>query len=298
MASKLDTALGDYLKQIKSFPLLTAEDERELGQKIRTAYEAEQRFARGEITLHEREQLQQEAAQARDRMIQGNLRLVISVAKHFRNRGLPMEDLVNEGNVGLMNAVDRFDPHMGSRFSTYAGYWIDQAIRRAVQNAQQMIHIPSYLMEQIAHLRLAHRELEEQLGRPPELSELCAHMNITPRKARAIAAALRACTSRTQGSTAGDGDNILNDMLEDTRTPPPDEAACSRSDTDFVGRVLARITDREALVLKMRFGLNESNGQRMTLKEIGEAIGLTRERVRQIERDAKRKLEEFVKEYF
>ncbi len=297
MPSKLDTALGDYLKEIKSFSLLTADEEKELGRKIRLAPESDDKLARGEISLAQRDRIQLEAARARDRMIQANLRLVISVAKNFRNRGLPMEDLVNEGNVGLMNAVDRFDPTLGSRFSTYAGYWIDQAIRRAVQTSQQMIHIPSYLMEQIAHMRLAQRELEEQLGRPPELHEICAKMQITPRKARAIASALRACTLRTQGGANGDGENILSDMVEDTRTPPPHEAAFSQSDADFVSRVLSRITDREALVLKMRFGLSDAKGKRMTLKEIGAAIGLTRERVRQIERDAKQKLEEFVKEY-
>src|SRR5688572_24885175 len=148
MSSKLDSALGDYLKQIKQFNLLTAEDERELGTKIQAASESDMRLASGEISMRDHEALQGLAAEARNKMIQANLRLVISVAKHFRNRGLPMEDLVNEGNVGLMNAVDRFDPKVGSRFSTYASYWIDQAIRRAVQNASQMIHIPSYLMEQ------------------------------------------------------------------------------------------------------------------------------------------------------
>ncbi|MFQ5806886.1 MAG: sigma-70 family RNA polymerase sigma factor [Phycisphaerae bacterium] len=160
MASKLDSALGDYLRAIKQYALLTPEEECELGRKIRDAAEAEERLARDEIGLREHEQIQREAAEARDRMVHANLRLVISVAKNFRNRGLPMEDLVEEGNVGLMNAVDRFDPAVGSRFSTYASYWIDQAIRRAVQNASQMIHIPSYLMEQIGHLRLAMRELE------------------------------------------------------------------------------------------------------------------------------------------
>jgi RNA polymerase primary sigma factor len=230
-------------------------------------------------------------------MIQANLRLVISVAKNFRNRGLPMEDLVNEGNVGLMNAVDRFDPEVGSRFSTYAGYWIDQAIRRAVQNAQQMIHIPSYLMEQIGHMRLAMRALEEQLGRQPSMQELAEHMDITKRKAGAISQAIKACTSRMQGSATIDGENTLSDSLADKRTPAPFEAVFNESDTEFVKKMLDRITEREALVLKLRYGLSERKGKRMTLKEIGEAVGLTRERVRQIEREAKRKLEDYVKEY-
>ena len=296
MASKLDSALGNYLKAIKQYELLTPEQECELGEKIQAAAGATQeRLACGEIGLHEYERIQRQAAEARDQMVHANLRLVISVAKSFRNRGLPMEDLVEEGNVGLMNAVDRFDPSVGSRFSTYASYWIDQAIRRAVQNATQMIHIPSYLMEQIGSMRLAMRELEEKLGRPPSIAEIAQHMDISARKAAAISQAIRACTCPTQSTPADDGTSVT-DTLPDTRMPQPHDAVFSKSDADFVTRMLSRITDREARVLKMRYGL--SDGKRMTLKQIGEAVGLTRERVRQIEKEAKRKLEEYVKEYF
>src|SRR5262249_1441996 len=151
------------------YSLLTAEQEHELGLKVQAAQESESRLARGEIGLDEHEALQRAAAEARNQMIQANLRLVIKVAKQFGGRGLPMEDLVNEGNVGLMNAVDRFAPNLGTRFSTYASYWIDQAIRRAVQSTAQMIHIPGYLMEQIGHMKLAVRQLEESLGRPPTI---------------------------------------------------------------------------------------------------------------------------------
>lgn len=296
MATKLETVLGDYLKEIKKYPLLTAEEERDLAGKIRAKATAEEGFARGEIDVHEYERVQRVAAEARNRMVQANLRLVISVAKHFRSRGLPMEDLVNEGNVGLMNAVDRYDPEVGSRFSTYAGYWIDQAIRRAVQNAQQIIHIPSYLMEQIGHMRLALRELEEKLDRPPSMNELAEHMQITPRKANAISQAIKACTSRMQGSSSVDGESTLSDSLPDTRTPAPFESVFSEAEAEFVWHMLSRITEREARVLKLRYGLKERKGKPMTLKEIGEEVGLTRERVRQIEREAKRKLEEYMKE--
>jgi RNA polymerase primary sigma factor len=294
MASRLDSALGDYLREIKKYPLLTPDEECELGERIQAAAASEEQLARGEIGVGEYERIQQKAAEARNRMIHANLRLVISVAKTFRNRGLPMEDLVEEGNVGLMNAVDRFDPSMGSRFSTYASYWIDQAIRRAVQNATQMIHIPSYLMEQIGHMKLALRQLSDRLGRQPSIDELARHMEISPRKASAISQAIRACMCPTQSAPADDGTSVT-DSLPDTRTPPPHDAVFSRSDADFVGRMLSRITDREARVLKMRYGLTD--GKRMTLKQIGEAVGLTRERVRQIEKEAKQKLEEYVKEY-
>ena len=295
MASKLDSALGDYLKAIKQYDLLTPEQETELGSKIQAAGEAEERLARGDIGIAEYERIQQHASQARDHMVHANLRLVISVAKNFRNRGLPMEDLIEEGNVGLMNAVDRFDPTVGSRFSTYASYWIDQAIRRAVQNATQMIHIPNYLMEQIGNMRLAMRELEEQLDRPPSIDEIAVHMDVSSRKAAAISKAIRACTCPTQSPSSEDGSSVT-DTLPDTRTPPPHDAIFSKSDADFVSKMLDRITDREARVLRMRYGF--TNGKRMTLKQIGEAVGLTRERVRQIEKEAKHKLEDYVKEYY
>ncbi|GMU81855.1 MAG: sigma-70 family RNA polymerase sigma factor [Phycisphaerales bacterium] len=296
MASKLDSALGDYLKQIKNYRLLTADEEKELGARVQAAAGADSRLAQGDLTIAEYEAIQRDAAEAREHMIQANLRLVISVAKHFRNRGLPMEDLVNEGNVGLVNAVDRFDPTVGSRFSTYASYWIDQAIRRAVQSASQMIHIPSYLMEQIGHMKLAVRELEESLGRPPSMQEIAQHMDISPRKAQAISQAIRACTCPTQETSTEDGTSVTA-SLPDTRTPSPHEELFTESDADFVSAMLSRITDREARVLKMRYGITQKNGKRLTLKEIGEAVGLTRERVRQIEKEAKKKLEDYVKEY-
>lgn len=296
MASRLDTALGDYLKQIKQYSLLTPDEERELGTRIRSAADAEQRLTRGELTPRQFEEIQHIAAEARERMISANLRLVISVAKNFRHRGLPMEDLVNEGNVGLMQAVDRFDPEVGSRFSTYASYWIDQAIRRAVQMSSQMIHIPSYLMEQIAHMRLAMRELHSRLGREPTVDELAEHMHITSRKAAAIAQAIRACTCPSQSGAPDDGTSVT-DALPDTRVPDPSEEVLSQADADLVSRVLSQITEREAAVLQMRYGITSDGGRRLTLKEVGDRVGLTRERVRQIEKEAKRKLEELVRDH-
>lgn len=297
MATRSDSSpISDYLKEIKEFSLLTPDEERELGELIQAASQSESLLAVGEISPKEHERVQIRAAEARNRMIQANLRLVICVAKNFRNRGLPMEDLVNEGNVGLVNAVDRFDPTVGSRFSTYASYWIDQAIRRAVQNASQMIHIPSYLMEQIGQMRLALRSLEEHLGRQPTIHELAEHMEISPRKAKAVAQAIRACGCPTQAGSDEEG-NPITDSLADERTPAPFEQIFSKSDNDFVTNLLSRITEREAVVLKLRYGLDGRKGKRMTLKEIGAAVGLTRERVRQIEKEAKQKLEEYVREY-
>lgn len=297
MPTRTDSGLTDYLREIKHYSLLTPEDERTLGAKVKAAAESERRLAEGALTLPEFERVQADAAVARERMIQANLRLVISVAKNFRNRGMLMEDLVNEGNVGLMNAVDRFDPDVGSRFSTYAIYWIDQAIRRAVQNASQMIHIPSYLMEQIGRMKLAQHSLERQHGRPPTMPELAAHLGISIKKANAITRAIRTCSSPTQ--TNGDDDGAsLADSLPDTRTPSPSETTDEGGEEDFVLRMLSQINEREAKVLQMRYGLHpDGRGKRMTLKDIGEAVGLTRERVRQIEKEAKRKLVGHIKDY-
>lgn len=294
MASRLESALGEYLKQIKQYALLTPEQEKELGAKIRAAAACEERLAGDEITVGDYERIHLDASYAREKMISANLRLVISVAKNFRNRGLPMEDLVEEGNVGLMHAVDRFDPEVGARFSTYASYWIDQAIRRAVQNATQMIHIPSYLMEQIGRMRLAMRALEDELDRPASIHEIAEKMEISPRKAHAISQAIRACACPTQAGATDDGTPVT-DTLPDTRTPAPHDALFTEAEVEFVVNMLSRITEREARVLKMRYGLSK-DGKRMTLKEIGKEVGLTRERVRQIEKEAKRKLEEFVEE--
>ncbi|MBL8877895.1 MAG: sigma-70 family RNA polymerase sigma factor, partial [Phycisphaerales bacterium] len=277
--------------------LLTPEQERDLATRIRAASAAQEQLTRGELSPSRYEKIQQDAAEARAQMVQANLRLVISVAKNFRNRGLPMEDLVNEGNLGLMQAVDRFDPDVGSRFSTYASYWIDQSIRRAVQNGAQMIHIPSYLIEHIGRMRLAMRELMVKFGRDPTISELAAHLETTPRKVAAVAQAIRACACPSQSGSADDGATIA-DSLPDRRTPAPHETVNSESDADFVTKMLDIITDREAVILKLRYGLNDESGKRLTLKEIGDQVGLTRERVRQLEKQAKRKLEEYFKEHF
>lgn len=296
MAAKIESVLSDYLKEIKKYSLLTAEEERDLAKRIRAKADAERRFAEGEISGTEYERIQVEAAQARDRMVQANLRLVISVAKNFRNRGVALEDLINEGNVGLMNAVDRFDPDVGSRFSTYASYWIDQAIRRCVQHSNQIVHIPGYLMEQIGRMRLAMRELEAKLGRPPSLTEIGDHLDVSPKKTRAILQAIHACSSRRQGTSTLDGDNAISESLEDTKTPAPFDSLFTESDAELVRRMLDQITDREAIILKLRFGLSGNREKRMTLKEIGARVGLTRERVRQIAREATAKLEAYLKE--
>lgn len=267
-STRVKQGLELYLKQIDESKLLTAEQEKELCRKI----------------------IREGCPASRERMIRSNLRLVVSIAKRYMNRGLPLQDLIEEGNLGLLKAVENFDPEMGARFSTYGSWWIKQAIKRALINAVQPIHIPAYMVELIAKWKKAHRELEEKLGRHPNIQELADHMQLPPRKVRIIKKAVRAFQRPAQtGGTGEEGDlPTLSEMLADEKTLPPDEQVLKEDDLKTIEVLLEAIDDREAKILRLRYGLDGE--EPLTLKEIGKQIGLTRERVRQIEIEALRKL--------
>jgi RNA polymerase primary sigma factor len=258
--SVAQSPLETYLREINETPLLTAAQEKELARRIWEGDTA-----------------------ARDCMVRANLRLVVNIARNYVGKGLDLPDLIEEGNLGLLRAVEGFDPGMNTRFSTYAGYWIKQSIKRALINTGKTIRIPAYMAQLLTEWRRATAELQEDLGRPPTQEEVAAHMNLPRRKLNLIKKAIRIYNAAPQADPAEDGQTI-DATIMDMRVKTPDDTLIETDDVRQVLTLLDRMGEREATVLRLRFGLD--GGEPKTLKEIGERLGLTRERVRQIEREA------------
>ncbi len=262
--SASQTPLETYLREINETALLTAEEEKELSNRI-TAGDSS----------------------ARDRMVRANLRLVVNIARAYTNKGLPIQDLIEEGNLGLLRAVEGFDPDMNTRFSTYASYWIKQSIKRSLINSAKTIRIPAYMVELLSKWRKATAKLDGELGRAPTQEEVAKELQLPKKKLSIVKTAIH-LYNMTPQTDEDDGGWTMSDMVADERQKGPEDEMVEADNLKHVYRMLDTMDPREATILRMRFGLDDAEPR--TLKEIGESLGLTRERVRQIESEALKRL--------
>lgn len=233
---------------------------------------------------------------AREQLVRSNLRLVVNIAKKYANRGMSLGDLIEEGNLGLIKAVDYFDPSRGVRFSTYAAWWIKQSIKRSLLENIQPVHIPTYMVALINHWRYTTAELESSLGRTPSVEEMSDIMSLPPRKAKMIHKIVEVLSSIRDVSCDEESDEnqMLEATLEDRNSDRPEDPLMANEEKAKALKLLDKIEPREAMVLRLHYGL--SGCKPMALREIGKKLGLTRERIRQIRRDALTKLYEYMNE--
>lgn len=258
-------ALQLYLREIAQVKLLTPKEEVILAKRIRKGDDA-----------------------AREHMIRANLRLVVKIARDYENLGLPLLDLINEGNIGLIKGVERFDPNKGAKLSTYAAWWIKQSIKRALANQSKTIRLPIHVVDKVAHIRRAEMRLREVLDRDPTDEEVAADLGLKPQRVREYREAARAPVSLEAPLGTDEDSAHVAEVVADTNAAAPFDQLVMTSDTELVREVLTTLSPKERAVLDMRFGLGD--GTPKTLEEIGQHFRLTRERIRQIQNEALKKL--------
>ena len=266
-----DDSVKLYLREIGKIPLLTAEEEFELAQKIVNGTEKEKK-------------------KAKDKMAESNMRLVVSIAKRYSGRGLDFLDLIQEGNTGLLRAVEKFDPDKGFKFSTYATWWIRQAITRAIADQARTIRIPVHMVETINKVLRTQRRLTQELNREPSTEEIAKAMGMEPEKIEYVMKIKQdiASLDASVGRDGEDDDSSLGDFIEDEERISPEDSAATQLLKEQIASILQTLTDREQKIIKMRFGIG--GGKSHTLEEVGAEFSVTRERIRQIEAKALTKL--------
>jgi RNA polymerase primary sigma factor len=281
-----DDMIGLYLKEVGRVPLLTAEEEVDLSQRIELGRMAREELARGGASPHRRLELRrliEDGWLAREHLITANSRLVISVAKKYMGRGVPFLDLIQEGNIGLIRAAKKFDYRRGHKFSTYATWWIRQAVTRAIADQGRTIRVPVHMGDQINKLLRVQHQITQRLGREPSLDELAEALDVHPKKVENMIQVARRPLS-LETPTDDEDDSVLADFIEDHDAAAPDDSATFNLLRQHLGEVLYNLPPREVRILQLRYGLLD--GQSYTLEEVGRKMGVTRERVRQIEAQA------------
>ena len=260
----VDNSIKIYMREMGQFSMLSADEEVKLAHRI----------AEGDQS-------------AKNELVEANLRLVVSLARHYQGCGLSYQDLIQEGNIGLIKAAEKFDVSKGFRFSTYASWWIKQALSRAIADQSRTIRIPVHMTENINKFKKTERELLSQLNREPKIKEIADVMGISEKQAKEIQSYIVEPTS-LDIQVGDDNDTTIGSFIEDTHFVNPESAYIKESNGDVVNAVLDTLSDREANILRLRFGIGGKKA--MTLEEVGKEYGLTRERIRQIEAKALRKL--------
>ncbi|GAB4503310.1 MAG: RNA polymerase sigma factor RpoD [Anaerolineales bacterium] len=281
-----DDTIGLYLKEVSRVPLLTAIEEVELAQRIERGRMAREELAKGNVSARRRMELRrliEDGWAAREHLITANSRLVISVAKKYMGRGVPFLDLIQEGNIGLIRATKKFDYRRGHKFSTYATWWIRQAVTRAIADQGRTIRVPVHMGDQINKLLRVQHQLTQRLGREPTVEEIADALEVPPKKVENMIQVARRPLS-LETPTDDEEDSVLGDFIEDDEAPPPDDTATYNLLREHLGEVLNGLPPREVRILQLRYGLLD--GQAYTLEEVGRKMGVTRERVRQIEAQA------------